>query len=66
MADGPPHPDGLLGPLLLFDVVAPRVMVIELHGEKSMCVGIMGSLEMHPRSCDRQLTLGPGQQLRGN
>ena len=34
--------------------------MIELHGEQSMCVGIMGSLEMHPRSCDRQLTPGQG------
>ena len=65
MADGPLHPDGVLGPLLLFDVVAPRVTLIELHGEQSRGVGIMGSPEIQPRSCDRQLTPGQGSSLGG-
>ena len=38
---------------------APRVTMIELLRDQSRGVGIMGSLEIQPRSCDRQLT--PGQ-----
>ena len=38
---------------------APRVTLIELLRDQSRGVGIMGSLEIQPRSCDRQLR--PGQ-----
>ena len=37
---------------------APRVTMIELLRDQSRGVGIMGSLEIQPRNCDRQLTPG--------
>ena len=39
--------------------------LIELHGEQRRGVGIMGSPEIQPRCCDRQLTPGQGSSCGG-